>query len=103
MQDIKKNIEKLNNMITEVTECLYQYKEKQGFDQFELMFPLLTNISDTIASIAQSEPNLSQLMDQFNKSLISILNSLESKDTVMVADILNFELREIISNISLAL
>lgn len=94
MNDIKERIEDTKNKIEEVTKLFYQQKASDAYEQLEIVLTLITQIVDMIYDM-DINPNI---REENTKVLIGALQetlqAMEDKDSVLVADILKYEVEE---------
>lgn len=94
MNNIKEQIENAKNKIEEVTELFYQQKTADAYDQLEIVLTLITQIVDMIYDMDINpdirEENTKVLMGALQETL----QAMEDKDSVLVADILKYEVEE---------
>lgn len=75
-------LEKLN----ETVEALYQQDISKGYSELDMLLGAITD------ALQRGELNVE--LESFNVILRKAMEAMEEKDMVLVADILNYELRE---------
>jgi len=88
MEKLKENIKDVISEIEITTNLFYQQKNQEGFTELEGIIYLLNNITNRV----------SELELEGNHVNINILamNALENLDTILLSDILNYELKEML-------
>lgn len=93
-ENLKIAMEALIGAIAKTTELFYTQKEAEGYAAFgELLTPLST-ILDKLFSLQQSgeksEMDVSGIMPLLNEAM----NAMEARDSILLADILQYDLTE---------
>lgn len=79
--------EKIMAQIDTITETLYQQKTAEAYEMLGNFIALLMNeLKTENLKVKETE--------EFNAVLLSAMNAMENQDGVLLADILNYELRE---------
>jgi len=86
-----KKIEDIINYISHVTKLFYQNKLHEGYQELER---LITIIDDTLLELSEDE--FSKLeRNKITTVLTDAMNAMEQQDSLLLADILEYELKEI--------
>lgn len=99
MQDLKKTLLAICEEIKETTELFYQQKEHNGYQKLNATLLSVSNgIECLFATLNQDNP------PEFDQNeILSILNNamnaMQEKDTVLLADILQYDLLEQFENV----
>ena len=99
MNDIKKNIENTINKLQEAIELFYQQNDGEAFKKFEIS---IANIDVLIKNIGkyEIEKDISILdKDKIVNILTEALEALETKDNVLMADILQYDFIEYLNEV----
>lgn len=91
MNNLKQNIDEIILLISETTDFFYQQKDKEGYDKLNIT---LGKLMDFTIQLQNHLEDLDFDNDKFNSDLMEVMNSLETKDTVMLSDILVYEITE---------
>lgn len=99
MDNLIEKINKLDEMVIEVSDSFYQQKEKQGYQMFESLYTTLIQVIDQLLTTEdlQIKENEKNLISQY---LMKALQSLENQDAILFADVLRYDLMELINNIA---
>ncbi|HAB59324.1 MAG TPA: hypothetical protein DCE48_01170 [Lachnospiraceae bacterium] len=100
MDNLIEKINKLGDMVIEVTDSFYQQKEKQGYQMFESLYTTLIQVVDQLLIMddeLQIKKNEKNLISQY---LIEALQSLENQDVILFADVLRYDVMGLINNIA---
>lgn len=93
IKDVLEYIEKVINVINKTTEALYNENDEDGLKNIELLANGIDYIVQAYLVInTDSRFDISNLNDQ----LILIVEAIENKDYILVADIFNYEIKPII-------
>lgn len=78
----------------EIIEYLHQQKTKQAYDILNLTIGKLVNIIQTI----EASNNTAESIENFNKVLLQCVEAMEDQDSVLLADLLEYEVITILNN-----
>ncbi len=95
MELLKQRIENTNLLIDEATELFYQNKIQIAYSNLD---NLLINVSNTISDIDNYKQQGGEIGIEENRLvevLQNALNALENKDLLLMADILEYDLKEL--------
>lgn len=93
MEMLKKKIEDILESTNEITDLFYQQNEQEGYRLFNEYISKLMDLVNNIL-LYKEECQLEFNDKVFNQTLMSVINALEKRDTIMVSDILQYELGE---------
>lgn len=100
MNNLIDNIKKLDEMVIEVTDLFYQQKEKQGYQMVESLYTILIQVVDKLLIIDDELLIKKSEKDLISQYLMEALQSLENKDVILFADVLRYDLMELINSIA---
>lgn len=96
MEDVKQVIENLILQINEVTNKFYQQSDKKRFDQFQDILDNLLKLTDGLEELKQSTGKAYIEQNHYIEVLTNAMNALECQDETLLADILQYDLLEIL-------
>lgn len=99
MNELKERINILIESMTEVTELFYQQKNKEGYTKFSMTIELIASIVENIFLYKKDNPDIEINENEITESLRNAMQAMEEKDTVLLADILQYELIEKLNEI----
>lgn len=79
--------EQITAHIDTITEALYQQKTAEAYE-------MLGNFITLLMNELKAEKLKVKEMEEFNAVLLNAMNAMENQEAVLLADILNYELRE---------
>ena len=91
MMDLKQAVQKLSEAIGKTTELFYTQKEAEGYRAFGLLLEPMSGLLDSLFSVraVQGKPEFDE------KELVQLLNdavnAMEARDSVLLADILQYD------------
>ena len=94
MEQLRKAIEETIKCVEATASLFYQQKNQEGFQALE---PLINGIMTTVNHIQDYQLSGHKIIfeDQiFNTVLTAAMKAIEEKDTVLIADILIYEVNE---------
>lgn len=94
MAELKKMLDDLMNEIKEVTEHFYQQKEHKAYVQLSHTMQSITTVIETLFSGVGKENAPVFSIENLTKVLSEAMNALEVRDSVLLADILQYDLME---------
>ncbi len=92
MEELKKSVMNIVNELRAVAIKLYQMKESEGYSDFA---GLIGEMSQLVTTIFTEKSQGNELMfheTEFLQKLTLAVKALEDRDTIMLADILYYEL-----------
>lgn len=89
-------IDIINEMINLVTDDFYRQKENEGYKQLNELILTLIEFNNELSLETKYDKEISEL----KRILGEALSALEKKDTVLLADILEYDLKELLESIS---
>lgn len=95
MQELKKILEETIISIDQITELFYQQKLEQGYTRFEDTVTILTQLMNELFTINLDNSEFNIERDRIVQILTSTMHALEQKDTILLSDILQYELKEL--------
>lgn len=101
MVEEKKCVLKTIDIIQQTTELFYQQKERDGFQQMNQTVAAITEMVDVLHQYKEGNASFAYDEAQVLKSLTEAMEAMEAGDTVLLADILEYDfveyLQEVIS------
>lgn len=100
MNTLKDEISALTMKLDKVAGYFYQQKPVEGYQGVEL---ILKDIEDCFTKVVQYKAEIGNLeFDEmkFVKTLGECVSAMEEKDTVLLADILSYDLRDSLEEVS---
>jgi|SRR5690606_22841012 hypothetical protein len=94
MEYYKDEITQVLNKIDTTTELFYQNRQQEGFEALFEIINLLSVIIDKIGKDQADGHAIPLQTEKLNGILLEALGALEQKDTVLLSDILKYELVE---------
>lgn len=91
MNVLKDKINEVIELIQVTTDSFYQQKENNAYNTLNIMLGKLMNVMDELNHINE---DIDFDENQFNENLRETLKALEDKDTVLVSDLLVYEVKE---------
>lgn len=91
MNTMKNKIKEVIELIKVTTDYFYQQKDNLAYNTLNIVLEKLINIVD---ELNQVNANIDFDENKFNEDLRDTLNALENKDTVLLSDILVYEVTE---------
>lgn len=83
----------LINMAENIAAGLYRQDKESGLGQMNALFAGLLEL----AKEAEKESDTSLDIQQMNQVLVEAMNALEARDYVLLADILSYDLKELLT------
>ncbi len=99
MAELKKNLQQMNKDIEEITDHFYRKQDKEGYDKLNQNIPKIMGVIEEIMVFASKNKNIQIDENAILNALNKAMNAMEQKDTVLIADILKYELSEQFNNI----
>lgn len=93
MEELKRSVRDISNKLRAVAIKLYQMKESEGYSDFA---ELIGEMSQLVTTIFMEKSQGNELMfdeTEFLQKLTLAVKALEDRDTIMLADILYYELK----------
>ncbi len=98
MSMLQEGLEELKNKISLVADWFYQQKFQAGYTELIGIIDDITAVS-MILEVNKEREDVSQLYQKLTESLQSIMIAMEQKDTVLIADIMSYELLGLIDEL----
>jgi hypothetical protein len=91
---MKEELSNIISKIQEISDMMYQQKQSEAFQHFSVLLSDLTTITEQFFTL-KSQGLLEDFDEQkYLKILTDAMNALETRDDVMLADVLNYDLTE---------
>lgn len=92
--NMKDQIRKVLGGIDGVVGLFYQQQEKEGYKEMQGLIEDVANLMDGLYIYAKEEEYFNYDQVRLVEALTEAMNALEDKDTILLADILQYELSE---------
>lgn len=92
--ELKTKITEIMQQIDSVTELFYQQKEQEGYSALNELLPNLVAGVDAIYQYKQQHDEIPFDEQELQTALVDAMNALEEKDTVLLADVLKYDIYE---------
>lgn len=99
MESLKETLKKITNEIHKISDLIYQQKLLEAFQQFSILLNELTIITDQVFALHNRGELEGFDENLYLKTLTEAMSALESRDDVLLADVLNYDLLEQIEKI----
>lgn len=96
MESLKEIIINIIDAIEVTTNLFYQQKNQEGFAELEGIIYLLNNMTNKVSEFELEGNRVNIDIVKVNQVLTDAMNALENLDTILLSDILNYELKEIL-------
>jgi hypothetical protein len=77
----------------------YQQKNKEGYESLNETLTILIQTVDLMSKAESENVNLSIDVNQINQFLGNAMRALQQKDTILLSDILTFDIKKSLNNI----
>jgi hypothetical protein len=98
IMEYKISIEEVLKEIEIVTESFYQQKNNIGYQKLVSLIDTLAGVADMIAELEQ-RALLHEKIGRFTTSLNDAVEALLNKDTILLADILRYDISDILKEV----
>lgn len=96
----KKIVDRTLEALKEVVELFYQQQNDQALQQFDTVLKDTMEMMDVLFRYKESHEDFSMEEDKINASLQEALEALDSRDYILLADILQYDFVEYIETVS---
>lgn len=103
MEDLKNMLNESIQSIERTTDIFYQQKNKQGYKELENTLALLTQTMNEIFTYKLEGHEVGIDENQLIQVLTEAMKAIEVKDTVLLSDILQYELKELFNKVLMSL
>ena len=76
----------------------YQQNIQAGYTQLEQTLSILSELANSLYITVEGDEELSIDGDRFNSILTDAMNALEQQDTILMADILQYDLKALLES-----
>lgn len=90
---MNERIQKLIQSIEEVTELFYKQKEQEGYQNLNQIIPLISEVMEYLITRDEGD-TISEQNKEIIDCLDQAMHAMEARDTILLADILQYELKE---------
>jgi hypothetical protein len=91
---MKEEISKIIMKIHEISDMMYQQKQSEAFQLFSMLLNELTVATEQLFKLKSEGILQSFDENEYLRILTEAMNALETRDDVLLADILNYDLTE---------
>lgn len=88
-------IDEIIEMIDNVSDMFYKQRESQGYDMLNQLIGKLVNLTQSLGDRAENK----EYNDKLIQCLSQALAALEEKDSVLLSDILSYDLVDLLKEI----
>lgn len=99
MNQIKKNIQDVVNTIRSTTELLYQQKTVEAYATMDVTLNAVGQVVDSLHKYKQMQEGFEFDEERVVLSLTEALEALEMQDTILLADILEYDFIEYLQEV----
>lgn len=92
--NMKDQLRKVLEKIDGVVGLFYQQQEKEGYKEMQEMIEDIAILMDGLYNYAKEEEYFNYDHVRLVEGLTEAMNALEDKDTILLADVLQYELAE---------
>lgn len=100
MEDINKRINKVIQDIDEITAMFYQQKNNDAYIRLERLISEIAQMIDLLYTLPMDQEIRENNTKLLTETLQETLQAMSAGDTVLVADILKYEVSERLTNIA---
>lgn len=91
---MKENIEQLLKDFMEVSDLFYKQKNSEAHNKLLLLLNDIENAMNDLVNLKQEDKNILFDEAKINEILLQAMNALENSDYILLADLINYELKE---------
>lgn len=92
MENLIDLIETSISKIEEATDLFYQHKDHEGYLRLDEIIGQLMELADGLKDIVNEKPDIN--VQEFLEILTEAMNALQERDTVLLSDILQYDLTD---------
>lgn len=92
MENLIELIETSISKIEEATDLFYQHKDHEGYLRLDEIIGQLMKLADGLKDIVNEKPDIN--VQEFLEILTEAMNALQERDTVLLSDILQYDLTD---------
>lgn len=97
MENLNELIEISITKIEEVTDLFYQHKDHEGYLRLDEIIGHLMKLAEGLKEIVEEKPDIN--VQEFLDILTEAMNALEERDTVLLSDIMQYDLTDQLNSI----
>lgn len=94
MAELREQIEQTGEQIEAVSELFYQQKNKEGYAQLEKIIVGVAQVVEMAYAAYQGDEAVTAKIQKLTATLQETMEAMEDKDTILLADMLKYELLE---------
>lgn len=99
MRELKNVLEQAIQSIEQTVELFYQQKNEEGFKQLDYTLTMLIKVMNDIFAYQSAGHSIGIDENQLVQVLAEAMKAMEVKDTVLLSDILQYDLKELFNKI----
>lgn len=99
MLRVRNEIEGIIQSIDDTTLLFYQQKNEDGYAQLDQLLGKIMQGMNDILLLKANGHNIPLQEDQLNQVLFKAMKAMESKDTILLSDILSYEVKVLLNNV----
>lgn len=94
MENLKDKIETIIRETDSIVEMFYQQKTREAYNQLDLVLGEIMNIVEPLQIYQTENPRKELDMDGLLNAFKEALSAMEERDTILIADVLKYEIGE---------
>lgn len=94
MEELKEKIDIASEKIEEASDLFYQHKDHEGYLRLDQVIGTLMELAEGLKQAVSENPELELNAEDFLATLNEAVDALEERDTVLLSDILQYDLIE---------
>ncbi|MBE5963193.1 MAG: hypothetical protein E7256_17735 [Lachnospiraceae bacterium] len=94
MKELKNLLERAMKEISDTTDLFYQQKDQEAFSKLNATLVITSSVMEQLFATLNTEVHPDFDQNELVSILTNAMNAMEEKDTVLLADILRYELLE---------
>lgn len=91
---IRDMISEVITLLQTISDNFYQRQDKEAYSKLDTVIEKLSALMEQLLTDYQSNPQVVASCNQMLSSFAEALQALQIKDTILLADILTFEIKE---------
>ena len=95
---IRDLVRKSINAIDATSGLFYQQNIQEGYSQLEKTLAIISELAHSLYITEEDDEELPIDCNNFNAILTDVMNAMEQKDTILMADILQYDLKSLLEN-----
>lgn len=99
MAELKEQIQQLEQQIDTVSELFYQQKDSEGYSQLDAVVVNVAKVIETVYTANPGDEAAIEKIDKLTTVLHETMGAMEDKDTILLADMLKYEILEVLQSL----